>query len=111
MADFVVERWDLGPFPGDQAPPHIHHASDEAFGVISGRLEVLVGDERKVLEPGDLQVVAAGTVHTFATVGDEPVRMYCVMTSEVDALIKALHAASTDEERAAAWADHRSSLA
>jgi mannose-6-phosphate isomerase-like protein (cupin superfamily) len=49
MADFVVERWDLDPFPGDQAPPHVHHASDEAFGVVSGRLEVLVGEERKIL--------------------------------------------------------------
>ncbi len=47
------------------------------------------------MQPRDLQLVAAGTVRTSATVGDEPVRMYRVMTSEVDALIRALHAAST----------------
>src|SRR5262252_7862220 len=108
MADFVVERWDLRPYPGDQAPPHVHHGSDEAFGVISGQLSVLVGAERRILGPGDLVVVPAGTPHTFATVGDETVRMYCVMTPEIDALIEALHEASTDEERAEVWARHRS---
>jgi quercetin dioxygenase-like cupin family protein len=111
MTDFVVERWDLDPYPGDQAPPHIHHQSDEAFGVVSGRIEVLIGDERRELSAGDLVVVPAGTVHTFATVGDEPVRMYCVMTPQVDALIRALHTAVTDEQRAAAWAEHASEMA
>jgi hypothetical protein len=23
MADFVIRRWDLEPYPGDQAPPHV----------------------------------------------------------------------------------------
>ncbi len=110
MAGFVVQRWDLEPYPGDQSPAHIHHESDEAFGVVSGRLEVLVGTERRILEAGDLVVVPAGTPHTFATVDDHPVRMYCVMTPEIDALITALHAAEDDDERAAAWLSHRSTV-
>jgi hypothetical protein len=55
MNDFVVERWDLDPFPGDQAPAHVHHDSDS--------------------------------------------------------LIRALHKATTDEERTDAWNRHASALA
>jgi mannose-6-phosphate isomerase-like protein (cupin superfamily) len=40
MSDFVVRRWDLEPFDGAQAPPHVHFASDEAFCVVSGQLSV-----------------------------------------------------------------------
>lgn len=111
MGDFVIQRWDLDPYPGDQAPPHVHHYSDEAFCVIDGALEVLVGTERVRLEPGDYVQVPAGTVHTFATVGDEPVRVLAVMTPEVDALVQALHAAADDAERAAAWGRYNSALA
>src|SRR5215470_16037416 len=110
VTDFVVKRWDLQPYPGDQAPPHVHHQSDEAFGVISGRLAVLFGDTRRVLEAGDVLVIPAGTRHTFATVGNEPVRMFAVMTPEVDGLVAALHGNLTDAERAEAWARHNSSV-
>jgi quercetin dioxygenase-like cupin family protein len=108
MADFVVKRWDLDPYPGDMAPPHVHHGSDEGFCVLAGRLEVLIGDERRRLGPGEHVVVPAGTTHIFATVGDEPVSMFAVMTEEVDALVTALHQVSTDEERAEVWARFRS---
>ncbi|HLL66212.1 MAG TPA: cupin domain-containing protein [Micromonosporaceae bacterium] len=63
MTDFVIRRWDLEHYPGDQAPPHVHHRSDEAFCVLRGRLEVLVGDTRRVLDQGD-----------FVTVVDHPAR-------------------------------------
>jgi quercetin dioxygenase-like cupin family protein len=91
VADFVVRRWDLTPYPGDMAPPHIHHKGDEAFCVIEGALEVLVGDKRERLGPGDYLVVPAGTVHTFATVDDQPARVLVVMTPQIDALVQALH--------------------
>ncbi len=91
MADFVVRRWELTPYPGDQAPPHIHHKGDEAFCVVGGQLEVLLGDRRRTLSAGDHVVVPAGTVHTFATVGDETVRVMVVMTPQIDRLVQALH--------------------
>ena len=104
----MIQRWDLDPYPGDMAPPHVHHASDEAFCVLEGRLEVLVGSERRVLGPGEHLVVPAGTTHTFATVGDDPVSVLAVMTEEVDALVTALHRVSSTAERAAVWARFRS---
>ncbi len=92
MADFVVRRWDLTPYPGDQAPPHVHHKGDEAFCVVEGQLEVLIGDTRRTLSAGGHVVVPAGTVQaSFATVGDETVRVMVVMTPQIDALVRALH--------------------
>ena len=110
MNDFVIKKWTLGPYPGDQAPPHVHHRSDEAFCVLDGRLEVLVGTTRQVLEPGDVVTIPAGTTHTFATVDDGGARVLAVMTPEVDQLVTELHTAATDQERAAVWARHHSEV-
>lgn len=111
MPDFVVRRWDLEPYPGDQAPRHVHHGSDEAFCVVDGVLDVQLGDERRRLARGEFLVVPAGTVHTFATVDDAPATVLAVMTPEVDELVTALHEASTAEERDQVWARYNSALA
>jgi quercetin dioxygenase-like cupin family protein len=111
VPDFVVRRWELNPYPGDQAPRHVHHGSDEGFCVVDGMLDVQVGDERRRLARGDFLVVPAGTVHTFATVDDTPAVVLAVMTPEVDQLVTDLHAASTAEERDQTWTRYNSSLA
>ena len=111
MADFVIRRWDLAHYPGDQAPPHVHHRSDEGFCVLRGRLEVLMGDERRIITAGDHLVVPAGMTHTFATVDPPGADILAIMTPEIDDLVTALHAPMCDDERAALWAGHRSSLA
>ena len=109
MADFVIREWTLDPYPGDQAPLHVHHRGDEAFYVLAGRLDVQDGDTRRRLEAGRLHVVAAGSAHTFATVDDSPVRVLVVMTPEIDQLIQRLHAEKV-HDMAALWAEHHSSL-
>jgi mannose-6-phosphate isomerase-like protein (cupin superfamily) len=111
VSDFVIRRWDLTHYPGDQAPPHRHHHSDEGFVVLRGRLEVLVGAERRILEQGEHVTIPAGTTHTFATVDLEGADVIAVMTPEVDQLVTALHTADTDEERAAVWERYNSELA
>jgi mannose-6-phosphate isomerase-like protein (cupin superfamily) len=111
VADFVLRHWDLAPYPGDQAPPHIHHRSDEAFIVLDGELEVLVGDERRVLTAGESATVPAGIVHTFGTHGQAGCRIIAVMTPEIDELIAALHDASPGAETDAVWARYNASVA
>jgi len=71
---------------------------------------VLVGDARHVLDQGDYLTIPAGTTHTFATVDGAGAQVLAVMTREVDELVQALHAASTDEERAAVWARYHSEV-
>ena len=109
VTGFVVRQWTLAPHEGDQAPLHVHHAGDEAFFVVSGRLEVQDGEQRHVLRAGDLHTVHAGRAHTFATVGEEPVHVVVVMTPEVDALVRALHS-DDPREPDALWAAHHSAI-
>jgi mannose-6-phosphate isomerase-like protein (cupin superfamily) len=110
MPDFVIREWTLQPYDGDQAPLHLHHRGDEAFYVLDGRIDVQDGDTRHRLEAGQLHVVEAGRVHTFATVDtDRPARVLVVMTPEIDRLIQRLHDAAVDP--ASVWAEHHSSLA
>jgi quercetin dioxygenase-like cupin family protein len=77
--------------------------------VIQGRIDVQDGADRHRLEAGQLHVVQAGSAHTFATVGDEGARVLCVMTPEIDALVRRLHDPDIADP-AAVWAEHRSSL-
>ena len=107
----MIRSWNLAHYPGDQAPPHQHHRSDEGFIVIRGRLEVLVGTERRILHQGEHVTIPAGTIHTFATVDPAGADVVAVMTPEIDQLVAALHTASTDEERATIWRRFNSSVA
>lgn len=109
MADFVIREWTLDPYPGDQAPLHVHHRGDEAFYVLDGRLDVHDDGQRYRLEIGGLHVVSAGSVHTFATVDDRPARILVVMTPEIDRLVQRLHGDDIPD-LAALWAEHHSSL-
>lgn len=108
MSDFVIREWNLAPYPGDQAPPHVHHRGDEAFFVLEGELDVRDGDERHRLSAGEWRTIEAGSIHTFATVGDAGARVLVVMTPEIDTLVTALHEGGVD---AGVWARHHSSLA
>jgi quercetin dioxygenase-like cupin family protein len=109
MADFVLREWSLEPYPGDQAPLHVHHRGDEAFYVLEGLLEVTDGDQRLQLRARQFHVVSAGSPHTFATVDQSPARVLVVMTPEIDRLVERLHSGGT-EDSAAVWAEHHSSV-
>ncbi|MFF8726265.1 cupin domain-containing protein [Streptomyces sp. NPDC015171] len=51
---------------GAGAPAHFHTRASELFFVISGALQVLVGEEVTVLKAGDFLVVPPRTPHAFA---------------------------------------------
>ena len=109
MGDFVIREWLLEDYPGDMAPLHVHHAGDEAFIVLDGTLVVQDDGVRYVIEAGQWHVIRAGAAHTFATAGGAGARVLCVMTPEIDALIRRLHDPDVDD-LPAIWDEHRSSL-
>jgi quercetin dioxygenase-like cupin family protein len=55
-------------------PPHHHPGSAEYFWMISGRLDVMAGENWTSLGPEDYFVVPPDAVHTFRMAGDEEVR-------------------------------------
>jgi len=110
MADFVIREWELPPYPGDQAPPHVRYNSNEAFYVLDGEMEILLGDQRYRKTAGTLVIVPSGTRHTFANHGPGNLRVLVIMTPEVDELITALHRADTAQARDAIWARYNSAV-
>lgn len=58
--------------PGaDTGEVMLRHEAEEGAVVICGRLEVTVGDQRRVLGPGDAYYFDSRTPHRFRNVGDE----------------------------------------
>ena len=52
-------------------PPHVHSREDESFYVVSGTLEILLGDQTYQAKRGDFVYVPRGTVHRFKNVGSD----------------------------------------
>lgn len=51
-------------------PPHRHDGFDEAFYVVAGVFEILVGSETHIAEAGSFAYIPRGVVHTFRNVGE-----------------------------------------
>ena len=95
-ANFVLAEWkDPGGPPGPPrwiAPLHLHRNDDEAWYVLEGTLCVRVGNEVVEAPAGSAVFVPRGTPHTYWNPGPGLVRYLLVMTSNIYALIQAIHA-------------------
>jgi mannose-6-phosphate isomerase-like protein (cupin superfamily) len=65
--------------PGGGPPPHIHHREDEAFRVLEGELEVLVGDNKFKAGVGSFVHLPKGVLHSYQNVGTGPARLLTLM--------------------------------
>jgi quercetin dioxygenase-like cupin family protein len=72
------------PDGGDGAPAHFHTSASESLFVISGRLQVLAGDEVLVLEAGDFVSLPAGLPHAFGAVPGSDADVLAVFTPAAD---------------------------
>jgi len=66
--------------PGADVHPH-HHPHEEVWNVLEGELELVIGDERRVLRAGDAAIVPSDVQHSAralarcrALIVDHPVR-------------------------------------
>jgi quercetin dioxygenase-like cupin family protein len=60
--------------PGGGPPPHIHHREDEAFWVLEGELEVMVGETTFRAGAGSFVHLPKDIPHTYENVGTGPAR-------------------------------------
>lgn len=51
--------------------PHIHTREDETFYIVSGSLEILLGDKTYNAKAGDFVYIPRGTVHRFKNIGSQ----------------------------------------
>lgn len=73
-------QFETSTAPGTGAPPHFHHEEDEAFYVLAGQYEFIVGGKRFVATAGAFAFVPRGTVHAFTNSGREVARMLITVT-------------------------------
>lgn len=66
-AGLTVAHWDLA--AGTVIPMH-HHVHEQIALVVSGELELTVGDEVHVLRPGDSAVIPGSVPHEARAVSD-----------------------------------------
>lgn len=63
--------------PNAGPPPHTQ-TDQEAFLVLEGRYEIIVGDEVKHCGPGDFVHVPPGTMHSFRNIDENPSRLLLI---------------------------------
>ena len=68
----------------DGAPPHFHTRASELFVVLSGSLQVLVGDRVHVLDRGDVLLVPPRVPHAFGAVAGVDADVLFVFTPGMD---------------------------
>ncbi len=56
-------------FDDEAVVPTHHHVHEQAGAVLSGTVEMWIGDERRLLGPGDAYLVPSGTPHGARAVG------------------------------------------
>jgi quercetin dioxygenase-like cupin family protein len=61
--------------PGMEVAPHLHRRHSDAFYVLDGELEFLVGDEVVQACVGAYVLSPPGVVHGFRNTGAEPARL------------------------------------
>ncbi len=94
-SSFVLVEWtDSGETSRERpiAPLHVHHADDECWYVLDGKLGFRVADEEVEAGPGDAVFVPAGTPHAYWNAQPAPTRYLVVMPRRIADLVDALHA-------------------
>lgn len=70
----------VAPLPLIGAPPHVHHAEDEAWFVLEGRLVFTVDGSTIEAGPGGYVFVPRGHVHSFYNPGPAPARTLLILS-------------------------------
>lgn len=70
-----IVEWVNDVAPGVGIPPHIHTNEDEIFRILKGKVEIMIGDETTILEPGDVAYAPKNIVHSWKIVGTEKASM------------------------------------
>jgi quercetin dioxygenase-like cupin family protein len=65
---------------GDGPPPHIHTTEEEAFYILEGALNVLVGERTVTATAGAFVLVPRGTVHTLSKVGTASAKILVIIS-------------------------------
>ncbi len=63
--------------PGQQTTAHYHPATEEIYYILAGRGRMQIGDEVRLVGPGDAIAILPGSIHTIENVGTETLKFLC----------------------------------
>lgn len=63
--------------PGEEPEPHFHPNEEQFVIVLSGKLQMLVGDETEVIGPGDVVHIPRNTMHGIKVIESPMVWFNC----------------------------------
>jgi len=86
---------------GGGPPPHVHSREDESFYIVSGSLEIRLGDKTYQAKRGDFVYIPRGTVHSFKNVGgDTAVQLVTFVPAGVEGFFEEVFPKVTDRTAA-----------
>jgi quercetin dioxygenase-like cupin family protein len=80
------------PAGGRRPPAHVHTNCEEAFYVLDGEIEFLLGDDTVVGRPGSFVHVPGGVPHTFGNATTAPSRLLVIHAPAMDGYFEELQA-------------------
>jgi len=78
---FAMRRFELA--PGASVPRHTNAVEHEQY-VLAGEYVVGIGDEERVVSPGDSLLIPAGVEHWYRNEGEEPGAFICAVPNGDD---------------------------
>ena len=66
---------------GNAGHPHTHSDQEQAFYILEGKMEVVVGDDTYTAEPGDCVFLPRNVEHGHKNVGDVPLKFLFISAS------------------------------
>ncbi|MDZ5812304.1 cupin domain-containing protein [Halorubrum sp. AD140] len=80
---FAMRRFELA--PGAAVPRHTNAVEHEQY-VLAGEYVVGIGEEERVVSPGDALLIPAGVEHWYRNESEEPGAFICVVPNGGDAI-------------------------
>jgi quercetin dioxygenase-like cupin family protein len=105
--DFEIVEWTAEVGTHWIAPLHVHHADDEAWYGLGGKLGFRLGDREVTADAGSAVLAPNGTPHTYWNAAPTEAR-YLLVTPRIARLIEAIH--EPGAEIAAVFAAHDSEV-
>jgi mannose-6-phosphate isomerase-like protein (cupin superfamily) len=63
--------------PGATTAPHFHRQTEEIYYITHGSGEMRIGDESRIVRPGDAIAIPPGQVHSITNSSSDTLRFLC----------------------------------
>jgi len=63
--------------PGASTTPHYHPRTEEIYYITAGRGRMQIGEETRLVGPGDAIAIPPGQVHQLTNIGSVTLRLLC----------------------------------